>query len=78
MYIVYAIASEKQNYIYVGMTSNLENRLERHNKGYEYATAPYKPFRLLYQEVVEDRKKAREREKYLKSGLGREWLRSLP
>ncbi len=45
---VYAIASLSRNYIYVGMTSNLDNRLKRHNNGYEKTTKPYAPFELIY------------------------------
>ncbi len=76
MYYVYAISSINRNYIYVGLTGNLQERLQRHNKGYERTTRPYAPFLLLYQEMVQDRKTARLREKYLKSGIGKEFLRS--
>ncbi|WP_282039951.1 GIY-YIG nuclease family protein [Saccharicrinis aurantiacus] len=75
MYTVYAIASNTRNYIYVGMTSNLSNRLERHNQGYERTTKPYAPFTLIYSEEVGSRPEARVREKYWKSGLGKERLR---
>ncbi len=59
------------------MTNNLEERLFRHNNGYEKTTKPYAPFELLYTEKAEDGKKAREREKYFKSGVGKEYLKSL-
>jgi putative endonuclease len=74
---VYAISSLKRNYIYVGLTSNLNARLERHNKGYERTTKPYSPFVLIYSEDVETRKEARVREKYWKSGIGKEKLRKI-
>lgn len=74
-YIVYAISSLNRNYIYVGLTSNIEERLNRHNRGYEPTTNPYKPFMLLYTEVCDDRVAARKREKYWKSGIGKERLR---
>ena len=77
MYTVYAISSLSRDYIYVGLTSNLENRLMRHNKGYEKTTRPYRPFKLIYTEECEDRKSARQREKYLKSGVGKEMLRGI-
>ena len=66
MYIVYAIASTHRNYIYVGMTSNIEERLHRHNSGYEKTTKPYAPFDLIFTEQCEDRIEARKREKYWK------------
>ena len=77
MYTIYAIRSLTRNYIYVGMTYDLTKRLDRHNNGYEQTTKPYRPFELIYSEVVETRIEAREREKYFKSGIGKDFLRSL-
>jgi len=51
--------------------------LIRHNKGYEPTTKPYAPFQLIYSEITETRIEARTKEKYLKSGIGKEKLRSL-
>ena len=76
-FFVNAISSINRNYIYVGLTSNIEERLKRHNLGYEQTTRPYKPFLLLYTEACEDRIGARNREKYWKSGVGKEKLRTL-
>ena len=50
-FYVYAISSISRNYIYVGLTSNVEERIKRHNLGYEQTTKPYKPFLLIYSEV---------------------------
>ena len=75
MIIVYAISSLDHNYIYVGMTSNLEERIKRHNFGREKTTKPYLPFRLIFSEICSDRKEARAKEKYWKSGIGKEKLR---
>ncbi len=47
-YTVYAISSLKDNYIYVGMTSNLEDRIRRHNAGYERTTKPHRPYELIF------------------------------
>ena len=77
MFIIYAISSLNSNYIYVGLTGDLGDRLRRHNHGYEKTTKPYAPFRLLYSEEVETREIARKREKYWKSGIGKEKLRKL-
>jgi putative endonuclease len=77
MFLVYAISSICRNYIYVGLTSNLDKRLDRHNKGYEKTTRPYCPFVLILKEECDDRIKAREREKYWKSGIGKEKLRKI-
>ncbi len=77
MYFVYAIKSMHRNYIYVGITSDLDGRLDQHNKGYEKTTKPYAPFELIYKEEQPDREQARVREKYLKSAVGKRFLRSL-
>ncbi len=75
MYIVYAIKSCTHNYIYVGQTKNLEERLNRHNKGYERTTRYYRPYKLIFTEECIDRIDARKREKYWKSGVGKSKLR---
>jgi len=74
---VYAISSVNRNYIYVGMTENLEERIKRHNSGREKTTKPYIPFILIFSEVCNNRIEARNREKYWKSGIGKEKLRAL-
>jgi putative endonuclease len=77
MYYVYAIKSTAKNYIYVGMTENIERRLAEHNKGANQSTKAYKPFELIYTESFFDRPSARKKEVYLKSGIGKEFLRTL-
>ena len=77
MIYVYALKSFNKNYIYVGMTNNIERRMNEHNKGYNKTTKPYKPFILIYSENHENRKQARLREKYFKSGIGKEFLRNI-
>ena len=77
MYFVYAIYSEIRNYIYVGLTNDISRRLKEHNLGYNKTTRPYSPFRLILSEKFETRLKARTREKYLKSGIGKEFLKTL-
>lgn len=77
MYYVYALKSESRNYIYVGITNNLDRRVHQHNSGQNQTTKPYRPFMLLYNEDFPMRIEARKREKYLKSGTGKEFLKSL-
>jgi putative endonuclease len=57
------------------MTQNLEQRLRQHNVGHANWSKRYKPWRLIHQESCSNRKEAREREKYFKSGSGKEFLR---
>jgi putative endonuclease len=59
------------------MTQNIEERIKRHNDGRERTTKFYTPFELIYSEVCETRVQARIREKYWKSGVGKEKLRKL-
>ena len=78
MFHIYAISSEIKNYIYVGMSEDVEKRVLRHNSGREKTTRPYKPFKLIFTECVSaDRKEVRKREKYWKSGIGKEKLRNI-
>jgi putative endonuclease len=56
------------------MTNNLDERVHKHNIGYS-ATKSTKirgPFELIFAQECLDRLEARELEKYLKSGSGRE------
>ena len=66
---VYAISSLSRNYIYVGVTNDIDARFARHNSGREKTTKPYAPFQLLYTEACANRVVARKREKYWKSGV---------
>jgi len=77
MYYTYAISSQTRNYIYVGLTADITRRLSEHNSGKNKTTKPYLPFILIYLEEHETRIEAREREKYFKSGIGREKLRKI-
>ena len=76
MFCVYIIESKKRNYRYVGLTNNLQRRLEEHQKGYNKITKFYCPFELIYSELFDTRPQARRREKYLKSGYGRQWIKN--
>jgi putative endonuclease len=76
-FFVYAIRSLHRNYIYVGLTDNLERRIQEHNHGKGRSTKPYAPFQLIYSEKVGSREEARIREKYLKSGSGKEFLKNI-
>ena len=76
-YAVYAISSKRTNYIYVGLTDNLDRRFNQHNTGKEKTTRPYAPFKLIFTEKFASRPAARKKEKFLKSGCGKEFLKSL-
>ncbi len=58
------------------MTSNLPRRLKEHNSGKTKSTKGFKPWKLFFFEDFDSRKEARNREKYLKSGIGREFIKN--
>jgi putative endonuclease len=74
---VYAIVSERNGDIYVGMALDAEKRLKQHNSGSSRYTKGLRPWKLFHKESFPDWPSAREREKYLKSGIGKEYLKSL-
>lgn len=76
MYFVYVLQSKERKYIYVGLTNNVDRRVAEHQRGKEKTTAPYRPFSLIHVEFFSTRPEARQREKYLKSGIGKEWIKS--
>ena len=76
MYFVYAIKSLVDGRIYVGMTVDVPRRLIEHNSGKTKSTKGYKPWQLIYTESLPSRMEARRKEKYLKSGVGKEFLKS--
>lgn len=77
MYYTYAISSISRKYIYVGISDNTERRIEQHNKGRNKTTKPYCPFKMILVEKYNTRAEARAREKYLKSGYGKEFLKRM-
>jgi putative endonuclease len=56
---------------YVGCTDNLKDRIDRHQKGQVPATADKLPVELEFYFAIDDKYKAFNFEKYLKSGSGR-------
>ena len=73
-YVVYPLKSLSSDKHYVGFTENLISRFRSHNqlstKGY---TKRYRPWEVIYLEIYTTKKQAMNREKFLKSGKGREW-----
>ena len=76
-FFVYALKSLKDGRIYVGFTEDLKRRIKEHNSGKTSSTKAWVPWELWYSEKVSTRIEARNREKYLKSGIGKEYLKSL-
>jgi putative endonuclease len=75
-YTVYLLYSDIHSRTYIGQTSNLEKRLERHNKGFVISTRLFKPWRIIYSEEFASRSEAIRREKWFKTGSGRTQIQS--
>ena len=76
-YFVYALKSGADGRIYVGITNNIERRLNEHNNGSTKSTKAYRPWKLIFKSHFSNRLEARHEEKRLKSGYGKEYLKSL-
>jgi len=70
MYYVYIIKSKKDKSRYVGITKDLKQRLQEHNRGIVKFTASKLPYILVWYCAFSSKKKALEFERYLKSGSG--------
>ncbi len=75
-YYTYVLESILDRKLYIGWSDNLVSRLKKHNNGLVQATKKRRPLRLVYYEACLLREKAIEREKGLKTGFGRKYLKS--
>lgn len=72
MYFVYSLQSAlKPDLYYIGLTTDLDRRIEEHNSGKSIHTNKFKPWALIVSISFTDRVKAEKFEKYLKTGSGR-------
>ena len=76
-YYVVVLRSDKFEHNYFGFSSDVERRIIQHNTGHTKSTKPYRPWRLLFAEAYSSKNEAIEREKFLKSGQGREYIKKV-
>ena len=76
MFYVYVIQSRKSQYWYTGTTNDLRKRLRQHNEGKSTWTKKRGPWDLIYYEACLNEEDARSREKYLKTGMGKRYLKN--
>ena len=76
MFHVYVLWSKKLRKRYVGSASNIDRRFRNHNSGGSRFTKSGVLWILIHTEEFETLTEARQREKFLKSGVGRSWLDS--
>jgi len=72
----YVLRSEVDSEWYTGSTGDLRARLRLHAEGRVRSTASRQPCRLIYYEACISRADAFRRERYLKSGKGKRFLRN--
>jgi len=75
-YYVYVLSSLLDESWYIGYSQNLDKRLTEHNSGKTVTTNRKKTWRIIYYEVSYNKEDAISREKYLKSGMGRRYLKN--
>lgn len=74
-YCVYVLYSLQDHHLYVGFTTDLEDRLARHHQGRSRSTASRRPLELIFCEYYLAKDDAQRRERYLKSTPGRKALK---
>ena len=76
MYYVYILKSEKSGQLYTGSTDDLRKPLSQYNLGQSNWTKGGIPWKLIYYEACLNKEDAQAREKYLKSGPGKAYLKN--
>ena len=76
MHYVYVLLSEKDRKFYTGSTDDLKKRFHQHNRGHVPSTKARRPLKLIYYEASINEEDAFQREKYLKSGMGKKYIRN--
>ncbi len=76
MFYVYVLQSLIDGRLYKGYTNNLDKRIRQHQLGYVKSTKFYRPWKMVYYEVCLNYNDAIAREKFFKSGEGREYLKN--
>ncbi|NCN94937.1 GIY-YIG nuclease family protein [Candidatus Wolfebacteria bacterium] len=75
MWYVYVLQNSQKKW-YIGSTKDLRKRILSHNSGKNKSTKHGLPWRIIYCEISLSMEDARAREKYLKSGMGRRYLKN--
>ncbi len=76
MYYVYVVQSKKDKKFYTGFAADLRKRFSQHNNNQVISTKGRGPFQLIYYEACLVKHDAIAREKYLKTGMGKRYLKT--
>ncbi|MGB9772973.1 MAG: GIY-YIG nuclease family protein [Bacteroidota bacterium] len=74
-FFVYILISA-EGHRYIGHTSDITRRLYEHNSGLCHSTKHGHNWEVVHLEKFSSRAEAMNREKWLKSGIGRSWLQA--
>ena len=74
-YYVYVLYSHKDKKFYTGYSGDLGNRLKEHKMGKVYSTRYRRPLELIYYEAYRNENDAQRRERYMKSGKGKKYIK---
>ena len=75
MWYTYVLYSSEQDKFYIGFTADLDRRLQEHKRGQTTTTSRMDDAVIIYYEACLSELDARDRERSLKSGFGRQYLR---
>ena len=75
MTFTYVLQSESDGQWYTGSTGDLRHRLKQHMDGEVFSTSRRRPLKLIYYEACLSRSDAFRRERFLKTGKGKRFLR---
>ena len=78
MFTVYILFLPSNNKHYTGFTTDLKGRLISHNQLGNGWTSRHRPWTLLFKKDFKIKKEALQYEKWLKSGQGRTFIKTIP
>lgn len=76
-FYVYILASVNYDHLYIGRTKDLNKRIKEHNRGLNFSTKPYLPWRIIHYEAYLNERDAKRREGYLKTSQGSRLLKRM-
>jgi putative endonuclease len=75
-YYVYVLQSSTNKLLYTGYTNDLRKRFKEHADGKSTWTRSRGPFILIYYEACRNKEDAKARELYLKTGMGKRYIKN--
>jgi len=75
-FFTYVLKCGKTGTFYTGATNNLDKRIKEHNGGKVFYTKDKLPLKVIYFEACLNKDDAYRRERYLKTGMGKRYLKN--